>query len=337
MAETSGPWDGSGFAQDEWRDLFGTGSSLDGILGRDGESHGLNPSFSTSNREITFSPGRARVRGNLYESDASIIIDVPVPSGSNQRVDYVVLRYDPTEVVLADRIKLVLVQGSEAASPSPPALTQNHTGVWEWPRIRIGPYGAGAISGAPWRYMGLAALPGLGFVLSGDPNDRVPGLSTVHDALVADSDGMLWRYAAGQYQQLGAPLVGSIAAASGWAQYNTSHWIPQYRKSADGLVTVRGIFRRTGSTIEVTQSASGIVISGSLPASIRPSHGVSAATLAWIRVGSSTGTPRHGTVRMSVDSSGRFIATAATGSERIWASSSVSTSWISIDGASWWV
>jgi hypothetical protein len=277
------------------------------------------------------------VRGNLYESDSSIIIDVPVPSGSNQRIDYVVLRYDPTEVTLTDRIKLVLVQGSEAGSPSPPALTQNHNGVWEWPRIRIGPYGAGAISGAPWRYMGPAALPELGFVSSGSPNDRIPGLSTVQDALVADSNGALWRYAAGQYQQLGAPLVGSIAAASGWAQYNTTHWIPQYRKSADGLVTTRGIFRRTGSTIEITQSAAGMVISGSLPASIRPSNGVSAATLAWVRVGSSTGVARHGTVRLSVDSSGRFIATAATGLERIWASSSTSTSWISIDGVSWWV
>lgn len=266
MAETSGPWDGSGFTEDEWRLLFGL-SSMDGLLREDGEGtpDPLNPSFSTSSREVTFSPGRARVRGHLYQSDSDIVIDVLAPSGSNQRIDYVVLRYDPSEENINDRIRLVLVQGNESSDPSAPSLTQDHDGVWEWPRIRIGPYGDGAISGAPWKYMGTAIQP-ITF-RSDDPNARLPGMPTVHDSMVIDDDGHIWRYDAndGQYERLDAPQTGSISPASGWTAGQSPRWWVK-----DGLVHLVGTIHRSGDAFQLPTGVPGTKFTGTLPSAIRP-------------------------------------------------------------------
>lgn len=341
MAETSGPWDGSDFSEDEWRELFSY-SRMDGIIRPDGEyPDGLIPSFSSSNREITFTPGWARIRGNLYHSDADIVIDVPVPSGSNQRIDYVVLRYDPSEVVLNDRIKMVLVEGQEASNPTPPTLTQEHDGVWEHPRIRIGPFGSGAITGAPRQIMGTALQPTT-YVGSANPNDRIPGLPTIHDSLGVSDKGKIWRYRANlsQYELLGEPQYGSIAVPSGWQAY-PQHG-PRYRVDNRGLVTLRGLIRRTGSTIQFGETATtSILITGNMAAAIRPadSSGLFFSCLAYVRVGSSTGAARYAPVRVSFDgnphSNSRLETISATFNNDTFLRQN--ESWISLAGISWWL
>lgn len=338
MAETSGPWDGSGFAQDEWRDLF---SSVwyDGLL-RDAnvQTDGLTATLSPSNRDVTISPGKALIRGNLYRSDANIVINVPAPSGSNQRIDYIALRYDPSEIVLDDRITMVLIQGSEAANPSPPALTQDHNGIWEWPRLRIGPYGTGAISGAPSQFMGGDVTP-VTFRSGTDPNIRLPGLPSIQDSLVIDALGQIWRYdvGTGQYNRLGLPQTGTIPAASGWEQYPGN--VPTYRVTNDGLVTVRGLFRRTGSSRALSEGVGGeILFTGNLPSAIRPPSdtGLFFHQLAYHRRDHEGGPARYSGARVQIEGNPpRMEVMSAEMGATQWMRQN--ESWISIAGMTWWV
>lgn len=140
MPFSSGPWNGSTFEEDDWRQLFSYESDrwIGGSITR-----------SASNREITISSFVAFLQGVLAVQTSSDVVDVPVPTGSNKRIDYLVLRYDPTQVDLDDRVQVALVQGSQAISPLPPSLEQDPDGIWEHPLMRIGPYGSGAIASAP--------------------------------------------------------------------------------------------------------------------------------------------------------------------------------------------
>lgn len=138
MTWDSGPWAGDDFAEADWRRLIGQGIGcklLDiGSL-----------SFSTSNRQVTWSGAMAVVNGGLARMTASEVFDFPVPSGSNRRIDYLVLRYDPSQALIPDKIKAAMKLGAQALNPSAPALTQDPNGIFELPIARIGPWGTGAV------------------------------------------------------------------------------------------------------------------------------------------------------------------------------------------------
>jgi hypothetical protein len=194
MAEVSGPWAEpfNTFSENEWRDLFR--ALPDGHLPL-GTARGLSFTRSGSNREITIGSGFAIVQGTLYENTANKIIDVPVP-GSNTRIDFIALRRDPTQSLLADRIKLVLIQGNAASSPVAPALTQNPDGIWEVPLAIIGPYGTGVISAAPFAEIGPVfsrrSFVNLGTAYTSPA--QVPGLSgRLRDELF-DINGQVWQF-----------------------------------------------------------------------------------------------------------------------------------------------
>jgi hypothetical protein len=191
MVQSSGPWDGSSFAEDEWRKLFKAlidGRQVEGIAAS------LDITRSVSNRDVTIGAGRAIVQGMLYENTANVVFSIPTPSGSNQRIDYIVLRYDTSEP-LATRIELALVQGAEALSGAiPPALTQNHSGIWEHPLCVIGPYGSGVISAAPFALVS-PVITRRAFIPIGSyasPND-IPGIAgNLRDELY-DEYGRTWQ------------------------------------------------------------------------------------------------------------------------------------------------
>jgi hypothetical protein len=196
MAESSGPWDGSTFAEDEWRELFTVLPDTHIPSGDDK----IGFTRSASNREITVSDGYLLVQGMMYKNTANIVIDVPSPGGGNTRIDYIVATYDPSEVVLTDRIEIELVQGSPSAgTPTAPALTQNPAGTWQMPLAVIGPYGTGVISLAPFVELGrvFTRRSFLDIGLADDPGDVEGALAAeLHDEIV-DQLGRTWRHTGG--------------------------------------------------------------------------------------------------------------------------------------------
>ena len=338
MAEWSGPWDASDFTESEWRQLWasvfaaGRPVRLPGVA-----TDGLTATGSVSNRDITVTAGAAIVQGHLYTSDAPIVLNSPAPSGSNQRIDYVALRFDPSEVVLTDRIQMVLIQGTEGSSPAAPALTQDPTGIWEFPLYRFGPHDSGAIGLAPIQAMSAAYVP-LQVINDGGGlagvNARVAGLSQIAGALVFDQqDGRIYRYnvATGLYVWAEQPSSGTFGSHSGWASYG-SPYNSRWSLSKDGLVTLQGIRRRTSGTIEVPRGSGSAIPIVSLPTNIRMSGGDYSSTFlctAALRYVSSGGTTYHVPVRITHGNDGVLRATAALGSQQLYAHTG---SWISLDG-----
>jgi hypothetical protein len=193
-----------------------------------GIADSLEITRSVSDRNVTIGAGKAVVQGMLYENTADVIINVPTPSGSNQRIDFIILRYDPSEP-LADRIVLALVQGAEAVSPIAPALTQSATGVWEHPLAVIGPYGTGVISAAPFALLSPVASRRF-FVPIGSyasPN-AMPGLVANFRDEAFDETGRVWQLNASGVWELMNPGAGVPVQDDESADFTTTTAYPTF-------------------------------------------------------------------------------------------------------------
>jgi hypothetical protein len=73
--------------------------------------------------------GEAMVRGHYYTSDATESLSLATADPTNDRIDTVVLRLDPT----ANSIVLAVKTGTPAGSPSAPTLVQTDAGIFEQP------------------------------------------------------------------------------------------------------------------------------------------------------------------------------------------------------------
>jgi hypothetical protein len=69
------------------------------------------------------------VRGHYYTSDATESLSLTTADATNDRIDTVVLRLDPT----ANSIILAVKPGTPAGSPVAPALVQTDAGIFEQP------------------------------------------------------------------------------------------------------------------------------------------------------------------------------------------------------------
>jgi len=76
---------------------------------------------------VDVDPGRALVRGHFYVSTATEALSLATADATNDRLDTVVLRLDPT----ANSIVLAVVTGTPAGSPVAPTLTQTDAGTYE--------------------------------------------------------------------------------------------------------------------------------------------------------------------------------------------------------------
>jgi hypothetical protein len=75
---------------------------------------------------VQVASGAALVDGWFYENDSALTIEIPTPT-ANPRIDVISIRMDfVTQTVRATRIA-----GTEAASPSAPAITQDHGVIWD--------------------------------------------------------------------------------------------------------------------------------------------------------------------------------------------------------------
>jgi hypothetical protein len=126
VAETYWPFDsgaGSASGEDRWYQMAPLWA-LDGVA----TSGGLLVT-TISGRNLQVATGSAWVHGAYYINDAAKTLAVAANSSGNPRIDRIVLRRDLT----ANTVTAAVLQGTAAASPAAPALTQSTTGIWEVP------------------------------------------------------------------------------------------------------------------------------------------------------------------------------------------------------------
>jgi hypothetical protein len=135
MPDTHGPWDGSTFGQGPWyRDRGPIEPS--GVIGL----RAANPAagdlgLTLAGFTATLSLGRAHVRGAAYERTGTAWSGThPANTNPTQaRIDRLVLRRN----LATKTVEPAIVQGTPAASPVPPALTQVENGTYELPLFRV--------------------------------------------------------------------------------------------------------------------------------------------------------------------------------------------------------
>lgn len=147
MTQTSSPWDGlllgdatnAPYSSAEWSHLWalmqGMGSLFPNygvLLGTGGSTYGPVQPIASGSANVDVKPGAALVNGKLYETDAAVTLTVAANASGNPRIDTLVLRADYT----AQTVRPVIKQGTPAASPVRPSLTQSSS-LWEMPLADI--------------------------------------------------------------------------------------------------------------------------------------------------------------------------------------------------------
>jgi hypothetical protein len=134
MAELSWPFENQDTTETEYSELFKrlqndgvAGDPTNTLLKVTGDSTGMN---------VKVAAGFAIVRGHIYHNTAQLTLTVTT-AAAQPRIDLVVLELDPTgNVILAK-----MVDGTAAASPVAPTLTQTNDGIYE---LEIGRVAVGA-------------------------------------------------------------------------------------------------------------------------------------------------------------------------------------------------
>jgi hypothetical protein len=75
---------------------------------------------------VQVATGAALVNGTFYENTTALTLNITIPS-SNPRIDRIVLRKTWAD----EEIRLAVLKGAEAASPTAPSLTQTEDDIWE--------------------------------------------------------------------------------------------------------------------------------------------------------------------------------------------------------------
>ena len=179
MTELSWPWDGtslgdattSPYSASEYAQFVRTAIDDHGVA-PNARLHIPVSAFGYSSllvsgtaSPVSIAAGYAYIAGFTYINDASTTLAVSTP-GANPRKDRVILRINWA----AQTIRLVLLAGTEAATPSPPALTQTIGTTYEVSLAQINVTTGGVITVLDERpgFMGLG--PGVFFR---DIRDRV--------------------------------------------------------------------------------------------------------------------------------------------------------------------
>lgn len=138
---TNGTGDGNAYSQSQMNNMF---RSL--FYGRADNDCGPIPNSGDGTNETLYveetapasagvyvRPGRAIVHGTFYDSDATETLEPSPNNSGNPRIDIVVLQKDWT----AQTVRLAIVEGTPAGSPTPPALTQTNGVLWEIPLAHL--------------------------------------------------------------------------------------------------------------------------------------------------------------------------------------------------------
>lgn len=148
MAETSRPWqstspgDAGPYNASNWQQLYRSALGLAASRANVGVllGSGVQPNDplrvqakGVPTTSIDVLAGSALVQGVLYISTATVSFVIAANSSGNPRIDTVILRAD----YALQTVRLMVLQGTPAASPSAPALTQSTNVMWDIPLADI--------------------------------------------------------------------------------------------------------------------------------------------------------------------------------------------------------
>lgn len=123
MAETSFPFEGIDTTETQFSQMFR--NLQDGV---NGEYEGTELQVSAgTGLAVDIAAGQAMVRGHYYVSDATVSKSLATADATNDRLDLIVLKLDPT----ANTITLEVKTGTPAGSPTAPSPVQTDAGVYE--------------------------------------------------------------------------------------------------------------------------------------------------------------------------------------------------------------
>jgi hypothetical protein len=143
MPDVYGPFTAQTWTQAQWfRDAYAR--DVSGVYGTSFANAAAGDlGLTVSGLIITMGLGRAHVRGAGYERTGTAwSYTVPANTATNPRIDRLVLRRD----LAAGTVLPTPLQGTAAATPAEPALTQAEDGVWDLP---LHSWTTPANSGAP--------------------------------------------------------------------------------------------------------------------------------------------------------------------------------------------
>lgn len=148
MTQSSRPWNGTTtgdagpYSDQNWQQLYrgliGWGAdraNVGPVLGSGAQpNNGLKvQAQSPASTSIDVLQGSALIQGIGYMNTATVSLAIAANSSGNPRIDTVVLRAD----YALQTVRLTLLQGTPAASPNPPALTQSAGVMWDIPLADI--------------------------------------------------------------------------------------------------------------------------------------------------------------------------------------------------------
>lgn len=148
MSEISRPWqstspgDAGAYSAQQWQQLYqyvlGWGASRANIGPMLGSGTQPNDGLKVQAKSIPTTsidvlPGSALVQGVAYINSATVSFVIAANGSGNPRIDTVVLRAD----YALQTVRLAILQGTPAASPANPALTQSANVLWEIPLADI--------------------------------------------------------------------------------------------------------------------------------------------------------------------------------------------------------
>lgn len=140
MAITSFPFENTDTTETQYSTLFQELQDP-GVVGSFG-SASLVASANSSSMSVTIAAGLAFARGFVVSSTASEVRAIGA-AASTPRIDTVVARFDPAN----NGASIIVLPGTPNATPSPPALTQTATGIYDLPLADVAvPAGAVTIA-----------------------------------------------------------------------------------------------------------------------------------------------------------------------------------------------
>jgi len=163
MTETSIPWPETGggdagtYSDDQWSDIWRKLYTLDraeeGVI--NGFANELAVSGVTS--PVSIATGAALVDGKYYESTAAETKSISTPTTGNSRIDVIVLR----KGWVAQTVRIAVVAGTQAPSPTKPAITQSDGTTWDVELAELIITDAGNITVTDNRHFAVSSLSSL--------------------------------------------------------------------------------------------------------------------------------------------------------------------------------
>lgn len=142
--ETSRPWNGTvtgdagPYSDAQWQKLYqaiigyGAGRANNGVFLMSGTApnDGLKVQAQAGpTTSVDVLAGAALIQGIAYLSDATVAFTIAANASGNPRIDTVIVRAD----YALQTVRLAVLQGTAAASPVAPTLTQSAAVMWEIP------------------------------------------------------------------------------------------------------------------------------------------------------------------------------------------------------------